>query len=308
MLLAGKALALAGVVGVLLLPLAAGAALAVAWGEHALAALALLLAYALYGLLWAALALLASTLLRRRTAALALLASAWIALTLVLPALAASAAAARVPMPGQLETDLAMLADLRRLGDGHNANDPAFAQLRADLLQQHGVARVEDLPVNLRGVVAEYGERKLTETLNAWAERRMAGEQRQAAALAQQGWASPLLAVAGASRALAGTDLAHHHRFLRAAEALRYDFVQGLNRVHAQQLSYADDIRRSSDAESERRTRVAASNWQLLQDFRFEPDAAGTRLARAASPLAMLLAWCGALGLMLAWAGGRLRP
>jgi ABC-2 type transport system permease protein len=307
-LLAGKALALAGVVGVLLLPLAAGAALAVAWGEQPLAALALLLAYALYGLLWATLALLASTLLRRRAAALAVLASAWIALTLVLPALAASAAAARAPMPGKLQTDLAMLADLRKLGDGHNANDPAFAQLRADLLQQHGVSRVEDLPVNLRGVVAEYGERKLTDMLNEWADRRMAGEQRQAAALAQQGWASPLLAVAGASRALAGTDLAHHHRFLRAAEALRYDFVQGLNRVHAQQLAYADDIRRSSDAGAERRTRVAASNWQLLQGFRFEPDAAGARLARATTPLAMLLAWCVALGLALAWAGGRLRP
>jgi ABC-2 type transport system permease protein len=307
-LLAGKALALAGVVGVLLLPLAAGTAVAVVWGEQPPAALALLLAYALYGLLWAGLSLLASTLLRRRTAVLAVLASAWIALTLVLPALAASVAAARAPMPGQLETDLAMRADLRQLGDGHNANDPAFAQLRADLLQRHGVVRVEDLPVNLRGLVAEYGERKLTDTLNAWAARRMAGEQRQAEALAQQGWASPLLAVAGASRALAGTDLAHHHRFLRAAEALRYDFVQGLNRVHAQQLAYADDIRRSSDAEAERRTRVAASNWQLLQAFRFEPDAAGARLARAAEPLAMLLTWCAVLGAALAWAGGRLRP
>jgi ABC-2 type transport system permease protein len=307
-LLAGKALALAGVVVLMLLPLAASAALAVAWGEPIAAALALLAAYALYGLLWAGLALLASALLRRRAAALAALASAWIGLTLVLPALAVSAAAAAAPMPGQLETDLAMLAEVRRLGDGHNANDPAFAQLRADLLAQHGVERVEDLPVNLRGVVAEYGERKLTETLNAWAERRMAGEQRQAAALARHGWAAPVLALAEASRALAATDLAHHHRFLRAAEALRYDFVQGLNRVHAQQLAYADDIRRSSDPQAERRTRVAASNWQLLDRFRLEPEATGPRLARAAVPLALLLGWCAALAAVLAWVGGRLRP
>ncbi len=307
-LLAGKALALAGVVVLMLLPLAASAALAVAWGEPIAAALALLAAYALYGLLWAGLALLASALLRRRAAALAALVSAWIGLTLVLPALAVSAAAAAAPMPGQLETDLAMLAEVRRLGDGHNANDPAFAQLRADLLAQHGVERVEDLPVNLRGVVAEYGERKLTETLNAWAERRMAGEQRQAAALARHGWAAPVLALAEASRALAATDLAHHHRFLRAAEALRYDFVQGLNRVHAQQLAYADDIRRSSDPQAERRTRVAASNWQLLDRFRLEPEATGPRLARAAVPLALLLGWCAALAAVLAWVGGRLRP
>jgi ABC-2 type transport system permease protein len=307
-LLAGKALALLAVVGILLLPLAAGALLAVAGGEEPLAALALLLAYALYGLLWAALALLASALWRRRAAALAALVAVWIALTLVLPSLAVSAAAASAPMPGKLQSDLAMLAELRRLGDGHNANDPAFAQLRTDLLKQHRVERVEDLPVNLRGVVSAYSERKLTDMLNAWAERRMAGEQRQAAALARFGWASPQLALAGASRALAGTDLAHHHRFLRAAEALRYDFVQGLNRVHAEQLAYADDVRRSSDAEAERRTRVAASNWQLLQRFRFEPDTAPARLARAAGPFTALLVGCLLVGVALTRAGRRLNP
>lgn len=307
-LLAGKALALAAVVLLLLLPLAAAAALAVQRGEQLAAALGLLGLYGLYLAVWAALALLASALFRRRAAALAALASMWIALTLVLPALAASAAAAAVPMPGKLETDLAMLAEVRKLGDGHNAADPAFAQLRAELLEQHGVQRVEDLPVNLRGVVAEYGERKLTETLNTWAERQMAGERRQAERLAQHGWLTPVLALAEASRAVAGTDLAHHHRFLREAEALRYDFVQGLNRVHAQKLAYADDIRRSSNAEAERRTRVDAAHWQLLGRFRFVPDAAGARLAQAAPQALMLLVWGAVLALALAWAGGRLEP
>jgi ABC-2 type transport system permease protein len=211
-------------------------------------------------------------------------------------------------MAGKVETDLAMLAEVRRLGDGHNANDPAFAQLRTELLEQHGVQRVEDLPVNLRGVVAAYGERKLTETLNAHARRQMAAEERQAARLARHGWFTPVLALADASRAVAGTDLRHHHRFLQEAEALRYAFVQGLNRVHAEQLAYADDIRRSSDAEAERRTRVDAANWQLLQRFRFEPDAAGDRIARARPQGLMLLLWCGVLGAAVAWAGGRLKP
>jgi ABC-2 type transport system permease protein len=307
-LLAGKALALAACVLVLLLPLALGTALAVAQGEPIAAALALLGAYGLYLWLWAALALLASALCRSRAGALAALAAAWIAFTLVLPALAASAAAAAAPMAGKLETDLAMMAEVRRLGDGHNANDPAFAQLRAELLATHGVQRVEDLPFNLRGMVAQAGERRLTETLNAYADRRMAAEQGQAAALARHGWVTPVLALAGASRALAGTDLAHHHRFLRQAEALRYDFVQELNRVHTEQLAYADDIRRSSDAQAERRTRVAAANWQLLDRFRFEPDLARTRIARAGGPAATLLLWCTALAATLAWAGARIRP
>jgi ABC-2 type transport system permease protein len=307
-LLAGKALALGGAMLLLLVPLALAMAAAVAQGEQLTAALALMGLYALYLALWAGLALLASALWRTRAAALAALAALWIGLTLVLPALAASAAAAAEPLAGKLETDLAMLADVRKLGDGHNANDPAFAQLRAELLAQHGVQRVEELPVNLRGIVAEYGERKLTETLNAWAHQQRAGEQRQAERLSRHGWFTPVLALSDASRAVAGTDLRHHHRFLQEAEALRYAFVQGLNRVHAQQLAYADDIRRSSDTQAERRTRVSAANWQLLDRFRFAPDTAQARVAQAGPQALMLLLWCGALAAALAWAGGRLEP
>lgn len=306
-LLAGKALALLSVVGLLLVPLTLSAALAVRAGDSPLAAVALLVAYGLYLAIWGALAVLASALLHRRATVLAVLTSLWIAVTLVLPSVAASSAAMAAPLPGKLETDLSMLADLRKLGDGHNANDPAFAQLRADLLARHGVQRVEDLPVNLRGIVAQAGEQKLTETLNRYASAQMAAEARQAAVLALHGWLTPLLAVAEASRVVAGTDLAHHHRFLRDAEALRYAFVQGLNQVHAEKLAYSDDVRRSGDAAAEERTRVDASHWQLLERFHFAPDTAGQRIARAAPQWLMLGAWCVALLAAGLWAGGRLQ-
>jgi ABC-2 type transport system permease protein len=313
MLLAGKALALLSFVVVLLLPLALSAGLAVHFsahpGEQPMAAMALVGAYLLYLSIWGALALLASALFRRRSTVLATLATLWIALTLVLPAVAVSVAANAAPMASKLETDLTMLADLRKLGgDGHNASDPAFAQLRADLLAKHGVQRVEELPVNLRGVVAQVSEQRLTDTLNTYARAQMAAQTRQAAVLARHGWLTPLLAVADASRALAGTDLAHHHRFLREAEALRYAFVQGLNRVHAQKLAYSDDIRRSSDAQAERRTRVDAANWQLLDRFRFEPDTAVRRINQARPQWLMLGVWCALLVAAGFWAGGRLKP
>ncbi len=307
-LLAGKALALFSFIALLLVPLAFSTGLAVGLGEAPAAALGLLGVYLAYLSVWGALALLVSATLRRRSAALATLASLWIGLCLVLPSVAVSSAAQAAPSAGKLETDLAMLADRRRLADGHNANDPAFAQLRADLLVKHGVARVEDLPVNLRGVVAQVAEQRLTDTLNAHARAQMAGESKQAEALGRLGWLTPMLAVADASRAIAGTDLAHHHRFLEEAENLRYAFVQGLNRIHAEQLSYADDIRRSSDAQAERRTRVDASSWQLLGQFRFKPASAPDRLAEAAPQTMMLLSWLGLLSLALFRVGGRLQP
>ncbi len=307
-LLAGKALALFSFVVVLLIPLALGAGFAVLNGEQLLAAGALMIAYLLYLVIWGALALLASAFISNRAAVLATLATLWIALTLVLPAVAVSSAANAAPMAGKLEDDLAMLTELRKLGDGHNANDPAFAQLRADLLAKHGVQRVEDLPVNLRGVVAQASEQKLTDTLNRYAQARMAAETQQALALSVHGWLTPLLAVADASRAVSGTDLAHYHRFLREAEDLRYAFVQRLNQIHAEKLTYADDIRRSSDTEAERRTRVDAANWQLLERFRFQPDAAGIRIQQARTQWLMLGLWCALLMMATFWLGGRLKP
>lgn len=307
-LLAGKALALLSVVVLMLLPLALSAVLAVLAGEEPAAAWALVGAYLLYLSIWGALALLASAVLQRRAAVLATLATVWVGLTLVLPALAVSVASSTAPMAGKLETDLAMLTHLRQLGDGHNANDPAFAQLRADLLAKHGVQRVEDLPVNLRGVVAQFSEQRLTDTLNTYAQSQMDAQTRQALVMSRLGWFTPLLAVADASRAVAGVDLVHHHRFLQEAESLRYGFVQGLNKVHAEKLAYSDDIRRSSDAQAEQRTRVDAATWQLLDRFRFKPDTAGSRITQARPQWLMLGVWCVVLVGAGFWAGGRLQP
>jgi ABC-2 type transport system permease protein len=115
-----------------------------------------------------------------------------------------------------------------------------------------------------------------------------------------------VVAFATASRALAGTDLDNHHRFMREAEALRFRFVQALNRIHAEQLAYTDDIARSRDAEAERRTRVDPSAWRVLEEFRFRPASAATRLQSAAPALFMLLAWLSLALAACAWSARRL--
>lgn len=306
-LLAGKALALLGVCLLLLIPLIASALGAVVRGESMLAAMALVGVYGLYLLGWAGLTLLASFVLRQRSTVLAVLAALWLVLTLVLPAMAVNISARAVPLAGKIETELAMLAEKRDLSDGHRLHGAAAEQLRADLFQQYGVQRLEDLPVNIRGLFAQQAEQALTASMNKYAEKRMQKETRQAQWMATQGWFAPPLALAIASRRIAGTDLAHHHRFLRQAEALRYEFVQGLNRVHAEQLPYIDDINRNRDAAAYDRTRMAASNWRLLDSFALDRADAATRLARAAAPVASLAAWLGLLGILLFWVGGRVR-
>lgn len=304
----GKALALAGVVGLFLLPLAVLAGFSVATGEAPLAAIMLVAGYALYLVVWAALVLAVSLLVRQRSVALGLLVFAWLVIALIVPRIGINAGSAAVDAPGKIESDLVMLAEQRKLGDGHNAADPAFDALQKQVLEQYKVEKVEELPINWRGVVAGYSEAKLTGLMNDFAENRMRQEAEQSRIVTLFGLASPTLAVGAASRTLAGTDLATHHRFLRESEALRFDFVQGLNDLHATKLTYADDAQRSSDPEAELRTRVNAEAWRLLDTFRFVPDPAAERLARAALPLAMMLGWLIVLGGVITAGARRLKP
>ncbi|MFV0644249.1 MAG: DUF3526 domain-containing protein, partial [Sphingomonadaceae bacterium] len=190
----------------------------------------------------------------------------------------------------------------------HNAADPAFARLQTQILAQYDVETVEELPINFRGVVAREGEARLTDLLNRFAEDRMTQETAQASMVNWFSLASPMLATSSASRMLAGTDLATHHRFLRETEMLRYDFVQGLNDIHATGMSYADDQKRGKDPEAEQRTRVNSSAWKVLNDFRFVPDEAALRAERAGGMLGVLAVWLLALVAALALAARRLRP
>ena len=307
-ILLGKALALIGVIVVFLLPGTAAAWIAIAGDESAAVVAALMLSYGVYFLTWAGAIVLASMVFRDRGVALGVLLATWLAWTLIVPRLGVAVTSARLPSPSKVETDLRMQADIRRAGDGHNAADPAFARLRSRLLAEHSVERVEDLPVNIRGVVAEASEAKLTKILNRYAESRMARESEQAKALAAFGWLSPTVALATASRILAGTDIATHHRFQREAEALRFNFVQGLNQIHAQKLAYADDIRRSSDKEAERRTRVDAENWSLLKRFALTRSLATERISSALPACTMLAVWTFIIMLSCWTAAMRLRP
>lgn len=297
----GKSLALYSVCFIFLSPLFLLVTLAVRGGETSLASYGMFLMYTVYIFFYCSLVILVSSVTTKQNVALGILVAFWLISTFIIPRIAVSAADATIPMMGKIESDLEMQRELRELGDGHNASDPAFSSLLDELLTEHNVGRVEDLPVNFRGVVALHAEAKLTKKLRQFAENRMASERIQSQDLEKFGWISPTLAISKTSRAIAGTDLLNQHRFLRESEELRFDFVQGLNKVHAEQLQYSDDIARSSDPEAEKRTRVSSENWKTLRTFRFTPDSAELRWDRAKSlafPLILWLLGCTILGVL----------
>jgi len=294
-LIAGKGLALLCVVGLILIPLMVSSLFTVLNGESLLAVASFILGYALYLFVWVLLILLASSVFSKNSGSFTALIFVWILLCIVMPRVASTTAATVAPSPGKIETDFAVKAELRKLGDGHNANDPAFKQFKQSLLKKYNVETLDDLPVNFRGVVAGESEAKQTAVLNKFAEQRMQAELKQTQLSRNFGWATPMVAIKSLSMIIVGTSIETHHRFLRETEQLRFDFVQGLNKIHSEKLTYQDDINRNANATATKKARVSADNWQILQNFTFNSDSALVRAERSTSAFLQLLLWIAVL-------------
>ena len=287
----GKTLALTSVALVALIPLAVGLIFGVLQGESIGIAVIFFLGYLVYLACWSSLITAVSAWTKTSSLSLSLLLACWVMLCVIMPRLVSTVANSAIPLDGKIVKDLELTRALRELGDGHNANDPAFEQLRAQILEQYEVETIEDLPVNFRGVVASTSEANLTEVLNEFADERMEQEMAQSNLVRWMSPLSPALAAKSFSVQLASTDLKQHHRFLRDAEALRFDFVQKLNQLHVEDLAYEDDIRRSEGKEANQRARVSAANWRLLETFPWQPNSTADRLAESLPQLLVLLFW-----------------
>lgn len=305
-LIAGKGLALISVVGLILIPLTVSALFTLDSGEGLLAVASFVFGYALYLTVWVLLILLASSLFSKNSSSFTALAFVWILLCIVMPRVASTTASTAIPSTGKIETDFAVKAELRKLGDGHNTNDPAFKQFKQSLLNKYNVSSIDELPVNFRGLVASESEAKLTSVLNKFAEQRMQAELKQTKVSRYFGWVSPMVAIRSLSMIVVGTSIETHHRFLRETEQLRFDFVQGLNKVHVEKLSYQDDMNRNANTAATQKARVSAQNWQVLQDFTFNVDSSKARAQRSIPAFLQLLLWIAVLLGSIKFVGRRL--
>lgn len=261
--------------------------------------------YAAYLLFWVALVVAVSALARRTRTALIVLVAAWAVMALLSPRAGAEVAASQ-PLTGRFETDIALQRDLRAMGDSHDPNDPYFAKFKAETLARYRVSRVEDLPVNYRGLLGVEGERMTSSLFNRYAAESFGVMAAQSARMDQLALISPTVALRRLSASVAGVDLAAYRRFLDQAEAYRYALIQKLNGLQATAINAADDAAKSNDAAAEARSRIAADNWKQMPMFRYEPTPSGEARSRAWPALLALLAWLGLSLALLGVAGGRL--
>jgi ABC-2 type transport system permease protein len=296
----GKLLAVGGVAALLLLPALVGLALVAAAGSVPAGLVVLLAAgHVLWVLTWAAGIVAVSALCTRAQTALAALLVVWAASVVALPRLAAELAAASLPLPTRLETDIGIARDLARIGDSHDADDPYFNAFRQRTLAQYGVSRIEDLPVNYKGLVGMEGERLTAGLFERYAHASFERQEAQLRLVDRWAVLSPVIALQRLSMAVSGTDLHSYRRFMEAAERHRYRFVQALNRLQAEKLSYAGD-------RSSRDSRIGHQHWQGIAEFRLAAEPPGEVARRALPAAAVLLGWLAAVLALLAWAGRRL--
>lgn len=301
----GKLAALGVVAAVFMLPAFIGlASMALAPGASLGVAAALMLAYVLYLGLWCVLIAGMSALFARRRDALLALVAIWALTALLVPRIAPDVAHAAYPLPDRLQTEVGIGEDLRAMGDSHDADDPYFAKFRQDVLDRYDVDRIEDLPVNYKGLLAVEGERMTSQLFDDYAARSAAIQHDQNTLVGRFALLSPAIALRQLSMAAAATDLTAHLRFLEQAEAHRFAMVQQLNQLQADAVTYADDT--ASDAGADQRKRIDQRNWQAIPHFDFQPQPATALLSAMLPGLLVLLGWGVAALLVLGRASRRL--
>lgn len=304
-LLAGKGLAIGGVLVVMLLPAFIGVAIgcvllvdgaALTSGDQLARLVWLALGYVLYLGGFAALALAVSAYARSSRAALVGLLAFWLANSFLMPRLMTDLVRERLALPTAFEFQQAVAEDKKK-DFGHDESHPGFVDFRDRVLREYGVARVEDLPVNFRGLAL----RESDETGYHIYDRHYGALQqaytRQDRWRAAPGFVFPLLAIQPYSMGLAGTDTRGHHHFATAAEQHRRDI----------QTLISDDLIRNGRYGDP--SYVAGPElWARVPSFSYQGPPLAWALPSQLGQLAALGVWCGAALLLSFIAVRRLRP
>ena len=294
---AGKFLGVSAVLVVLIVPAIVLAALATALhapsqaGEN-LGRLALLvLVYAMYLAGWLLLTFAVSARARPRTA-LVVTIGAWLLGCVALPRAAVDFVAWLRPAPTAAAFVEAMEHDL----DEGRSSDRALAR-RARILREYGVSRIEDLPIDWRGVSLQEEEERNYVIFDKHYGALFDRYRQQSVALQFAGLAAPLLAAQALSEVLTGTDVEHHRHFVFAAE--------GQRRVMQKLLNAEVTLR---DREGQPDSLSGPELWSKIPRFTYERPPLSQSLQHYWPAATALIVWLLATAAAASLALRRIRP
>ncbi len=236
-------------------------------------------------------AVIVSALHRSSRSSLATLITIWIALWVVVPRALPNLGEALHPAPSKASFDAALEADLRVVGDSHNPDDMHFRALREKTLKSYGASELGELPVNYKGVVMVEAEKNTTSIFRAHYTELLDTHKQQNRYLQRAAWLNPFLAIRELSMAMSGTDFEHYEHFQWAAESYRFDLVQQLNALHADEVAYADDVYVRPTTGPPTRQRIAREHFAELPAFDLKSPDLAWSLSAHRSSLWVLAVW-----------------
>ena len=290
----GKAIALATLVGALLIP-AALLILAALWAlgggdAGTLLRLGLLgLSYGTYFVIFGALTLFASATARSSRGALVGLVGMWGVFCLIMPRAATEVSATLNPLPSRAELARRIDHSLEWGIDGETKRDPAIDAMVRDLMAEEGFANtgmmVDD--TFLTGFELRAEARWEDAVYNHYVKALNDQIAIQESRVSWAGLVSPYVAMRALSAGLCGSDFAHHRHFTDYAEGWRQALVDRLNATFAKRAGALGwDYRAGSEL------------WKNSPPFTYQSPSAGFALRTHLVDVLSLLLWLAlALGL-----------
>lgn len=241
----------------------------------------LIVGYALYFVVCAAIAVAVSSLTKTTRNSLIAMIVVWVLFWIALPRAMQNLGAGIYPTVSKSQFDKLLEQDLALEGDSHNPNDPKFAALKREVLAKYNAKDVKDLPFNYSGFVMSQAEEISSKIF-----RRHYGELLEKFRLQNRvteiaSLLDPYLAIRHFSMAAAGSDFAAYEDFQWQAEEFRFTMIQKLNDFHAHEIK----------TESDRSQKISRANWENFPQFEYRAPTVDESLKKQKLAIFSVIFW-----------------
>ena len=187
------------------------------------------ISYLLYFIIFINLVILVSSRASSSGAALTTLVGIWIMFVLLVPKVSTTLAGLSYPFP-TLQTFVDNINQDQASGlNGHNFWNEAALEFKQEVLDQYGVATIEDLPIAYEGLLLAEGEKYESEIFTKHFDLLQDQYEKQRSIYRWCSFFSPMLAVRFVSMAISRVDYGFLWHFEDAAEKYRVEFNTALN-------------------------------------------------------------------------------
>ncbi|MCL6273492.1 DUF3526 domain-containing protein [Muricauda sp. 2012CJ35-5] len=238
------------------------------------------LVYMAYYIVFINLILLVSSKVKKSGISLVISLSIWIMACLVVPKAASNIAESTHPYPTRQEFVANITKDQQNGLDGHDPWNKQARELEQQVLKEHGVDSLEQLPFNFDAYRMQKGEEHTAEIYFKHYNYLKTQFEEQTGLYRNLAVLSPFLPARFMSMAIANTDYATHWDFADSAEKYRVELQAFLNGDFAENSSFGEWSYRAD-----------ASKWKELPAFEYDPPELNETVGRNGSNLMILSAW-----------------